>query len=110
MSAILITSLIISGILIDYIGRKKVIIWKVIGFLTLLTVIMTLGYAKKTSGLTAISLYFINMSFATFSFDLQIMGFESLCKYDRENYIVTTSATRIVGVGLICIFFYFAHK
>ena len=80
MSAILIASLIISGFLIDYFGRKKIIICKIIAFLTLLIVIMALGFVKKTSGITIISLYFINMFFATFTFDLQIMGFESVCK------------------------------
>jgi hypothetical protein len=110
ISAILIVSFLISGFLMDAFGRKKVIIGKIVGFLTLIFVMIILGFVNKTSGLPILSLYFIGMIFATFTFDLQIHGFESLCKQGRETYIISISATRIIGVGLLFLTFYFSKR
>lgn len=37
-------------------------------------------------------------------------GFESLIKSNRENFIILVSASRIIGIGILCISFYFLKK
>jgi hypothetical protein len=37
-----------------------------------------------------------------------LMGFEKLPNASRINYIIIVSATRITGIGLIAIVFYFS--
>jgi hypothetical protein len=71
---------------------------------------MILGLAGADSRDAVISMYFIALFFATFSFDLQILGFEKLQKYKRENFIILVSATRILGIGIICATFHFLKK
>jgi len=56
----------------------------------------------------ALGFLFLAMLFSTFNFDLMLMGFEKLPSASRINYIIMVSATRITGIGLIAIVFYFA--
>ncbi len=38
------------------------------------------------------------------------LGFEKLPKEDRDNFIVLLSATRFLGIGIICIVFYYLFE
>lgn len=94
----------------DTFGRKKVIIAKVACFLVLEIILIALGFIGKKGKQAVPALYFITMFFATFSFDLEIIGFESIIKEKRENFIITLSALRIIAIGLLCISFYFIKR
>ena len=53
-----------------------------------------------------VSLYFISLAFATLTFDISMLGFESTPKENRDNLIIVISITRLVGIGLVCMLFY----
>ena len=55
-------------------------------------------------------MFLISLFFATFTFDITILGFEQLPKIKRENYIILLSLTRITGIFIICFLFYFLNK
>jgi hypothetical protein len=48
--------------------------------------------------------------FSTFTFDLMLFGFESLSKEDRTKYIIILVATRILGILILSLLFYFTEN
>ena len=105
----MITSQLITGILQDRFGRKKVIAGKAILCLACLIPLIPIGFMDDKSLINvALGFLFLAMLFSTFNFDLMLMGFEKLPSASRINYIIMVSATRITGIGLIAIVFYFA--
>ena len=112
MSSIIIISMLLSGFLMDRFGRKKIIVLKVFFFLMILTALIIIGFVGDTNipKQLAPTIFFLGIFFATFSFDMQIIGFESLCKLSRENYIITLSATRILGICILCVSFFVIKK
>jgi MFS family permease len=105
----MITSQLITGILQDRFGRKKVIAGKAILCLAFLIPLIPIGFMDDKSLINvALGFLFLAMLFSTFNFDLMLMGFEKLPSASRINYIIMVSATRITGIGLIAIVFYFA--
>ena len=53
---------------------------------------------------------FMSLFFSTFHLDIMMMGFEKLPNYSRVNYIIVLSATRLSGIALVAIMFYFTEK
>ena len=39
-----------------------------------------------------------------------LFGFEKLPKDQRDSYIVIVASTRIIGIGIVCMIFYFGNK
>lgn len=39
-----------------------------------------------------------------------MLGFESLTKAKRDNFIILLSATKFVGVGFLCLIFYYLNN
>ena len=93
----------------DTFGRKKTIVIKALGLIVILIVLIVLGFVGKAAKHAAPAIYFITIFFATFTFDLQIHGFESIIREKRENFIVSQSAVRILGICIVCISFYFLN-
>lgn len=91
----------------DKFGRKKIILIKVILCTLFLIPLLIIGFIG--SGLTKIVLpiFFFTLFWATFTFDILCIGFEKLPKSERENFIILLSATRFVGIGIICVSFYY---
>lgn len=112
IAAIMILSQLFTGILMDRFGRKKVISIKAILSLILLVPLLLLGLiAKDKSQINAVlAFYFGAMICSTFSNDLMLFGFEKLPKDQRDNYIVIVASTRIIGIGIVCLMFYFTYK
>ena len=110
ISAIVILSQVITGLLIDKVGRKKVIVGKAWLSLIFSLTLVILGFINKPLESVVLTIFFTLLFCSTFSFDLILHGFEKLPKQRRESYIVALSATKFVGIGLICIEFYFLNR
>ena len=110
MSALLVASLGISGFLSDRYGRKKIIAIKVLVTLIFLTVLIVLGLIGTILKQAVLAMYFLSLLFASSTFDIVILGFESLTKNSRDNYVILLSATRTIGILIICALFYFLVK
>jgi len=109
LSGLMIISQLFTGILQDRFGRKKVIAGKSILCLACLIPLIPIGFMDDKSLINvALGFLFLAMLFSTFNFDLMLMGFEKLPNASRINYIIIVSATRITGIGLIAIVFYFS--
>jgi hypothetical protein len=96
----------------DRFGRKKVIAVKAILSLVLLIPLIPLGLmAGDQSKINSVlAFYFGAMLCSTFSNDLMLFGFEKLPKDQRESYIVIVASTRILGIGIVCMIFFFTNK
>jgi MFS family permease len=91
----------------DRFGRKKIIIIKILATLVLLAVLIVLGLIGNVLKSVVIAIYFLSLIFSTFLFDIILLGFETLTKGYRDNYVILYSATRNLGIGLLCGLFYF---
>ncbi len=47
--------------------------------------------------------------FSTFNLDLLMFGFEKLSTDRRINYIVALTSTRITGIAIVAVIFYFTE-
>lgn len=94
----------------DRFGRKKIIVAKVFLCIGLLIPLIALGFVESIHKQVVFAFFFMSIFFSTFSFDLTIIGFEKLPKFNRENYIILLSTTRIIGIGIVCASFYFLQK
>jgi MFS family permease len=101
-----VSSLIFTGFFSDRYGRKRLLVIKTILLTVLLVVLIILGLIGSVTKEVVIALYFFSLAFATLSFDVSILGLESITKPNRDNFIILLSATRIIGVGLLCMLFY----
>ena len=109
LSGLMIASQLFTGIMQDRFGRKKVIVGKAILCLACLIPLIPIGFMYDKSLINvALGFLFLAILFSTFNFDLMLMGFEKLPNSSRINYIIIVSATRIAGIGLIAIVFYFS--
>ena len=100
----------LTGILMDKFGRKKVIVIKATICTISLIPLIPLGLTSSNESQTVLALYFIALLSATFTFDLVLFGFESLPKTDRVNYVILLSGTRIIGVAIVCTAFYLLNN
>jgi hypothetical protein len=96
----------------DRFGRKKIIAIKAILSLVLLVPLIPFGLmaGDRSKINTVLAFYFGAMVCSTFSNDLMLFGFEKLPKDQRDNYIVIVASTRIIGIGIVCLIFYFGNK
>jgi MFS family permease len=96
----------------DKFGRKKVIVCKVVMTILMLIPLIILGYINSDIKNVPIvfSFYFLALFFSTFTFDLMLYGFETQPKENRDNYVIILAATRIVGIAIVSITFYFLNK
>ena len=96
----------------DRFGRKKIIAIKAILSLVLLVSLIPFGLmaGDRSKINTVLAFYFGAMVCSTFSNDLMLFGFEKLPKDQRDNYIVIVASTRIIGIGIVCLIFYFGNK
>lgn len=96
----------------DRFGRKKIIGIKAILSLVLLVPLIPFGLmaGDRSKINTVLAFYFGAMVCSTFSNDLMLFGFEKLPKDQRDNYIVIVASTRIIGIGIVCLIFYFGNK
>ena len=96
----------------DRFGRKKIIAIKAILSLVLLVPLILFGLmaGDRSKINTVLAFYFGAMVCSTFSNDLMLFGFEKLPKDQRDNYIVIVASTRIIGIGIVCLIFYFGNK
>jgi hypothetical protein len=69
--------------------------------------LITLGIIGSILKEVVIAIYFFSLAFATLTFDISIIGIESLTKANRDNFIILLSVTRIIGIGIVCMLFYF---
>jgi MFS family permease len=99
-----------SGFLMDKFGRKKIITIKVALCFVTITPMIALALLGDKLKYAVFGAYFLSVFFATFTFDLVLLGFEELPKSNRENYIILISATRIIGIGILCTTFYFLNR
>jgi hypothetical protein len=96
----------------DRFGRMKIIAIKAILSLVLLVPLIPFGLmaGDRSKINTVLAFYFGAMVCSTFSNDLMLFGFEKLPKDQRDNYIVIVASTRIIGIGIVCLIFYFGNK
>ena len=96
----------------DRFGRKKIIGIKAILSLVLLVPLIPFGLmaGDRSKINTVLAFYFGAMVCSTFCNDLMLFGFEKLPKDQRDNYIVIVASTRIIGIGIVCLIFYFGNK
>ena len=96
----------------DRFGRKKIIAIKAILSLVLLVPLIPFGLmaGDRSKINTVLAFYFGAMVCSTFCNDLMLFGFEKLPKDQRDNYIVIVASTRIIGIGIVCLIFYFGNK
>lgn len=96
----------------DRFGRKKIIAIKAILSLVLLVPLIPFGLmaGDRSKINTVLAFYFGAIVCSTFSNDLMLFGFEKLPKDQRDNYIVIVASTRIIGIGIVCLIFYFGNK
>ena len=106
LSAVLLLSQLSSGFLMDRYGRKRVIIWKAVGLAISLACLVPLGFVKNAPMDAVLFFLFTALFSTTFSFDLMIFGIEQLPKNSRDNYIVSLTATRVVGIAIVSVCFY----
>ena len=106
----MLVSIIISGFLSDKFGRKKIIILKIFMFIVLMAVMIVLGFISTIYKEIVLVMYFVSLVFATFTFDIVCLGFESLTKASRENFIITLSATKTLSICILCALFYFLSR
>lgn len=71
-----------------------------------MAVLITLGLIGSILKEVVIALYFFSLAFATLTYDVSILGLESITKASRDNFIILLSLTRIIGVGVICLLYY----
>ena len=110
MAAVMIVSQIFTGILMDRFGRKKVIAIKAIMSFIALIPLIPFGFMHGASYINAVLAFYITaLLFSTFSFDLMLFGYEKLPKNSRDNYIIILASTRILGIGIICLMFFFTN-
>lgn len=103
-----IVSNMLSGFM-DRFGRKKVILAKTLMLAVCLVPLIVLGLVGNIYKQAVFAIYFIALGCSTFTFDLMLFGFGKLPKA-RENYIILLSATRFVGIAIVCVSFYFLKK
>ena len=72
----------------DRFGRKKVIMIKAFMILTALIPLMIIGFTKTANSQNLLPIYFISLFFATFTFDLSLLGYETLPRKLRENHFI----------------------
>jgi hypothetical protein len=79
--------------------------------LLVLIPLIPLGFLLDESLLkVSLGFFFLALLFSTFNLDLLLMGFEKLPNGDRLNYIIVLTATRITGIGLVSVMFYFTER
>lgn len=110
ISSVIGLSFFFSGFLMDRFGRKKIIVLKIIGALFLLTILIVLGLIGAIAKSAVLAVYFLTLAFTTFSFDIICLGFESLAKENRDNFVILYSGTRNLGIGVVCILFYYIDE
>jgi MFS family permease len=104
-------SYLVSGILMDRFGRRKIIAIKATLTLVCMIPLIPLGFMNGQSKIsTVLTFYFFSIFFSTFCLDLMLFGFEKLPKENRDNYIIILASTRILGIAFVCIIFYWANK
>ena len=94
----------------DKFGRKKIIAIKAICCLTFLIPLIPLGFIDSTHPNVVLFFYFAAVLASTFSFDLILHAFESLPKDNRDNIVVVFAATRIIGIAIVSLVFYFMDR
>lgn len=100
----------LSGFLMDRYGRKKIILIKTWLTVVLLIPLLIMGFVKVNQTSAILVIFFGSLIFASYTFDIAILGFESLAKAKRDNFIILLSATKFVGIGMLCLLFYFLNK
>lgn len=103
-------SQVVFGFLSDRFGRKKIIVIKILVVLIFVVTLIVLGLIGNIIKEAVIAMYFISLFFATFTLDLITIGFESVVKENRENYIILLAATKSLSICLLCGIFYFCQK
>ena len=84
---------------------------KAILCLVFLIPLIPLGFLEGKSLLkVSLGFFFMALLFSTFNLDLLLMGFEKQPNGDRVNYVIVLTATRITGIGLVAVIFYFTEK
>lgn len=111
LSSLMVISHLISGVLMDRFGRKKIIAIKASLTLLFMIPLIPLGFMSGSSKISGVLVfYFLAVLNSTFTFDLMLFGYEKLPKNDRENFIVAIASTRILGIAVICVIFYWTNK
>lgn len=94
----------------DRFGRKLIIAIKAMMSLVFLLPLLVMGFISHTKSSAIIFMFFFSLLFASFSFDLYILGFESLPREKRPNYIIMLQLTKVIGVVILILSFYFTNK
>ena len=94
----------------DKFGRKKIILLKIGMCILFLVPLLILGFVGNILKQVVFALFFLCVFSSTFTFDLMLFGFEKLPKANRENFIILLSATRFLGIAIVCITFYYTKK
>ena len=94
----------------DRFGRKKIIVGKVILSMLMLIPLIPLGLLPGNKIEIVLFFYFGALLASTFTFDLFLYGFEMMPKENRDNYVILLSATKIVGIAIVSLSFYFMSK
>lgn len=80
-SGILALSYTISGLLMDKFGRKKIILIKIWLTVLLLIPLIIMGFVSVSkTNIVVIIMFFAILLFASFTFDIALLGFESVTK------------------------------
>lgn len=62
-------------------GRKKIIVLKILAFVVMNMFMMILGFiGNEIPKIPIYVIFFLTLFFATFTFDMQLLGFENLQK------------------------------
>jgi MFS family permease len=85
---LIVTSLLVTGVLSDRYGRKRLVVIKGLVMLGVLSLLIVFGFVGHLFKEAVIGIYFISLSFATLTFDISLLGFESMPHQTRENFIV----------------------
>lgn len=109
-SAILAVTFVTSGFLMDRFGRKKVIIIKTWVTVLFLIPLLIMGFVQVSKTVVVIAIFFGSFIFASYTFDIAILGFESLVKSKRDNFIILLMATKFISIGFVCLIFYYLNN
>lgn len=110
LSGIIILSQLLTGYLMDKVGRKLIIVVKASLSLVSLLPLIAIGFIPSVPVNVVFALYFLGLLTSTYTFDLIIHGFECLSKQSRDNFVVTVAASRAIGIAIVGIIFYLTNR
>jgi len=88
ISGVIIASYMISGLLSDIYGRKKIIVIKGIVTFVLTVLMIILGFIGPQVKDVVIAIYFLSLSSSSLTFDISILCIESQPKFNRDTLII----------------------